>query len=204
MTFFFFIFFLNFLWAVTLESSEFLLFFWKRVFFLFMFVPRSPRVPCPARQWGLCHCFRITSGSSVPPIPHPLLGDLQLPSSQSLVPSEGSAAHSPWATGWAWSHTQSSSHRFQILNVTNFRDNLVLLTICNDHSEVTKGISVSRAQTHKKQGKTWTWLHNSKTGVQDVEPYAGITVTGSWVPKCFSQILSQYTDWILHAKFQGK
>lgn len=48
---------------------------------------------------------------------------------------------------------KSSSHRFQILNVTNFRDNLVLLTICNDHSEVTKGISMARAQTHKKQGK---------------------------------------------------
>lgn len=159
-----------------------------------MFVPRSPRVPCPARQWGLCRCFGITSGSSVPPVPHPLLADLQLPSTQSSVPSGGSA----------WSHTQSSSHRFQILNVTNFRDDLVLLAACNNHSEVTKGISVSRAQAYKKMSKNTEMASQLQHWSSGCQSLMLELVSRSWVPKCFSQIPSHCSDWILHTRFQGE
>lgn len=85
-----------------------------------MFVPRSPRVPCPARQWGLCHCFRITSGSSVPPVPPPLLADSQLPSAQSSVPSEGSAALAAWEPGVTHRvlATDSTSQTLQMSGIT--------------------------------------------------------------------------------------
>lgn len=66
-------FFFNFLWAMTLESSEFLFFFFlkKKKSFpylcLWKGLPSVFSVSLNSMQWVLYHCSRITSGSSVTP-----------------------------------------------------------------------------------------------------------------------------------------